>query len=182
MDAEITATRDTIVQGSFKTIAVDGSRNTEDILAALKSNRIRLQGLKAEYTKQIKSDGGYQKLSGKRQMIFQEIMRTYGALEGIKDELTRRGAPFDIDVFDYEHPNAAYKRMTAVKPKPGIKFPHVVLSCYLILCMIAFLFFVHDRLLTFCDFSSQIPLKPLHDALCASVPHPPVLKHPFVKL
>jgi hypothetical protein len=139
IDTEITATRDTIVQGSVKIIAMDAARKTEDISAALKSKRDSLKKLKTDYKKQIQDDGGFQKPSSKRQMIFQEIMHTYGALEGIKEELTRRGAPFEIDVFDHEHPNAAYKRMTAEKPKSKMTFSHYVLSWYLILSMIIFL-------------------------------------------
>jgi hypothetical protein len=141
MDTELIATRDTIVQGSFKTIAIDASRKTDDILEALKNNRKRLLDLKAEYTKQVQTDGGVEnKPSSRRQMIFQEIMRTYGALEGLKDELTRRGANFDFDVYDHEHPNAAYKRITAAAPKPSnVTISSVVLSWYLVLCIAVFL-------------------------------------------
>jgi hypothetical protein len=139
IETEITATRDTIIQGSVKINSIDAARKTEEILTALKNYRANLQQLKKDYTNQIKNDGGFQKPSSKRQMIFQEIMHTYGALEGIKEELIRRGASFNIDVFDHEHPNAAYKRMTAEPPKSKMTFSHFVLSWYLILSMIAFL-------------------------------------------
>lgn len=133
MDAEISADRDTILQGSFITFTVDGQRKTEDLLGALKNNRNRLQAQKAEYAKAVKDDGGvHAAISSKRRAIFHEIMRTYGAMEGLKDALTQRGANFDIDVNDHEHPNAAFKRLTApVKKKPntfGVMFWYLLIS------------------------------------------------------
>ncbi len=135
LDAEITAIRDTILQGTFTVVAVtaaNAQRKTEELVEALKNNRGRLQVLKADYAKAVQADGGLQAaISGKRRAIFYEIMRTYGAMEGLKNELTQRGANFDIDVNDHEHPNAAFKRITAPGPKPkssGVMLLYLVLS------------------------------------------------------
>jgi hypothetical protein len=138
MDAEVTAIRDTIIiDDDFKITALDPSRKIEEVLDALKKNRSRLQELKADYTKVVKSEGGLIAApSSKRRMIFYEIMRTYGAMEGLKDELAQRGARFDIDVNDHEHPNAAYKRLMTAKPNP---FSSVVLSSYIILSVVVVL-------------------------------------------
>lgn len=138
MDAEITAARDTILQGSYSSFAVSVQRNTEDLLGALKNNRGRLQGLKADYAKAVVTDGGLgSAISSRRRAIFHEIMRTYGAMEGLKNELTQRGANFDIDVNDHEHPNAAFKRLTAVPPKPaytfGLMFWYLLISVVVLL-------------------------------------------------
>ena len=112
-DVEITAAEAAIIQGGFNTLAINTSRQTEELLEALKNNRGRLEALKAEYTQSVKSDGGvHGKPSSKRRMIYHEIMRTYGAMEGLKNELTQRGANFDFDVNDHEHPNAAFKRIS----------------------------------------------------------------------
>jgi hypothetical protein len=132
MDAEITADRGTILQGSFITLIVGDKRTTGDLLDALKNNRSRLEVQKAEYTKAVKSDGGvHSAISSKRRAIFHEIMRTYGAMEGLKDELTQRGANFDIDIKDHEHPNAAFKRLTTAVTKPdvfGVMFWYLLIS------------------------------------------------------
>jgi len=137
MDADITAIRDTIIDGSFKITTFDPSRKIEEVLDALKKNRTRLQELKVDYTNVVKADGGLLSTpSSRRRMIFYEIMRTYGAMEGLKDELAQRGARFDIDVNDHEHPNAAYKRLTTAQPNP---FSSVILSSYIILSVIVVL-------------------------------------------
>jgi hypothetical protein len=132
MDAEITADRDTILQGSYITFTVDVQRKTEDLLNALKNNRSRLQVQKAEYAKAVQTDGGvHSAISSRRWAIFHEIMRTYGAIEGLKNELTQRGANFDIDVNDHEHPNAAFKRLTTTVKKPntfGVMFWYLLIS------------------------------------------------------
>jgi hypothetical protein len=133
VDAEITAARDTILQGSYTTFAVNNTqRKTEDLLDALKNNRSRLQGMKAEYTKVVLTDGGVQSaISSKRRAIFHEIMRMYGAMEGLKNELTQRGANVDLDVNDHEHPNAAFKRLTTPVKKPssfGLTFWYLLIS------------------------------------------------------
>jgi hypothetical protein len=111
--------------------------STEVLLDALKSNRGRLRDLKAEYTKVILVDGGIQSaISNKRRLIFYEIMRIYAAMEGLKNELMQRGAVFDIDVNDYEHPNAAFKRLTAPVNKRNLFGP---MFWYLLISMV-FLF------------------------------------------
>jgi hypothetical protein len=133
VDAEITAARDTILHGSYTIFAVNNiQRKTEDLLDALKNNRSRLQGLKAEHTKAVQTDGGLQSaVSSKRRAIFHEIMRMYGAMEGLKNELSQRGANFDLDVNDHEHPNAAFKRLTTPVKKPssfGLMFWYLLIS------------------------------------------------------
>jgi hypothetical protein len=132
MDAEITADRDTILQSSFISFIVDDQRKTEDLLDALRNNRRRLQNQKIEYTKAVQVDGGiHSAISSKRRAIFHEIMRTYGAMEGLKDELTQRGANFDVDVNDHEHPNAAFKRLATTVKNPdvfGIMFWYLLIS------------------------------------------------------
>jgi hypothetical protein len=146
VDAEITAAGDTILQGSYSTFAINIQRNTADLLDALKNNRGRLQGLKADYTKVVVTDGGLgSAISSKRRAIFHEIMRAYGAMEGLKNELTQRGANFDIDVNDHEHPNAAFKRLTAAPPKPDYTFG--LMFWYLLISMVVlFLWFVTSDL------------------------------------
>jgi hypothetical protein len=144
-DAEITADRETILQGGFITFTVGDQRKTEDLLDALKNNRDRLQSQKTEYTKVVQSDGGVSSaISSKRRAIFHEIMRTYGVMEGLKNELTQRGANFDVDVNDHEHPNAAFKRLTTVVKKPDI---FGVMFWYLLVSMVfLFLWFVTSDL------------------------------------
>jgi hypothetical protein len=131
-EADITATGDAIIRNRLNLIAIDPSRKTEDILTALENNRSRLKTLKSEYIKLVKIDDGIENSpSKKRQMVFHEIMRTCGAIESIKDELTQRGANFDIDGLDDEHPNAAFRRITAPAVKPDssrIVFYYVVFS------------------------------------------------------
>jgi hypothetical protein len=146
MDVEISADRDTILQGSFITFTVDDQRKTEDLLAALKNNRSRLQVHKDEYAKAVKKDGGvHSAISSGRRAIFHEIMRTYGAMEGLKDALTQRGANFDIDVNDHEHPNAAFKRLTTPVKKQSDIFG--VMFWYLLISMVfLFLWFVTSDL------------------------------------
>ena len=136
LDAEITAVRDTIFPGAYTTIAVNNNqRKTEDLLEALKNNRTRLQGLKTDYTKAILDSGSVQSaVSSKRRAIFHEMMRMYGAMEGLKNELTQRGANFDIDVNDHEHPNAAFKRLTAPVNKPS---PFGLMHLYLLISLVA---------------------------------------------
>jgi hypothetical protein len=116
VDADINAPDASIVRIGVNTATINTSRKTEELLEALKSNRGRLKALKDEYVKVTKTDGGIPgKISGKRRTIFYEILRTHGAMEALKNEMTQRGAVFDVDVNDHEHPNAAYKRLTAPK-------------------------------------------------------------------
>lgn len=111
---ELTAAEATVIQGGFTIPDIKAERKTEELLEALKNNRSRLQDLKAEYVKAVKDDGGVaNKPSSKRRMVYHEIMRMYGAMEGLKNELTQRGANFEFDFNDHEHPNAAFKRLTA---------------------------------------------------------------------
>ena len=82
-------------------------------MEALKFNRARLHSLKLDYAKSVAKNGGIlSKPSKLRRTYYHEILRTYGALEGIKDALVHRHAYFDIDQYDHEHPNDAYKRLT----------------------------------------------------------------------
>jgi hypothetical protein len=119
VDADINAPDASIIRISVNTSTINTSRTANDLLIALKGNRDRLKNLKDEYVKATKSDGGIPgKISGKRRTIFYEIMRTHGAMEALKNELTQRGAVFEVDVNDHEHPNAAYKRLTAAPKKP----------------------------------------------------------------
>jgi hypothetical protein len=116
VDADINAPDAAIIRISVNTATINTSRKIEELLEALKSNRSRLKNLKDEYVKVTKSDGGIPgKISSRRRTIFYEIMRTHGAMEALKNELTQRGAVFEVDVNDHEHPNAAYKRLTAPK-------------------------------------------------------------------
>jgi hypothetical protein len=116
VDADINAPDASIIRISVNTATINTSRKTEELLEALKSNRGRLKNLKDEYVKVTKGDGGIPgKISGKRRTVFYEIMRTHGAMEALKNELTQRGAVFEVDVNDHEHPNAAYNRLTATK-------------------------------------------------------------------
>jgi hypothetical protein len=63
-------------------------------------------------SKSVAQNGGIlSKSSRLRRTHYHEFQRTYGALEGIKDALLRRGVPFDIEPLDHEHPNDA-KRLT----------------------------------------------------------------------
>jgi hypothetical protein len=131
VDADINAPDATIIRISVNTATINTSRKTEELLAALKSNRSRLKDLKDEYVKVTKSDGGIPgKISGKRRMFYNEIMRTHGAMETLKNELTQRGAVFDVDVNDHEHPSAAYKRLTAAKKTDPLEdvFWYIVLA------------------------------------------------------
>jgi hypothetical protein len=145
LDAEITAARDTILQGTYTIIAVNNNqRRTDELLEALKSNRTRLQGLKVDYAKAVQESGGVQKaVSSKRRAIFHEIMRMYGAMEGLKNELTQRGANFDLDVNDHEHPNAAFKRLTAPVKKP-ISFGVMHLYLLISIAALSLWFFTSD--------------------------------------
>jgi hypothetical protein len=116
-DAEITTTESPTIQGGY-TATINTLRTTEEILNALNSNRKRLQELKDEYVKVVKADGGVKsKPTGKRRMIFHEIKRVHGAMEGLKNELTERGEKFDIHPNDHEHPNAALERMATEAAK-----------------------------------------------------------------
>jgi hypothetical protein len=116
VDADINAPDASIIRISVNTATINTARKAEELSDALKSNRTRLKNLKDEYVKVTKSDGGVPgKISGKRRTVFYEIMRTHGAMEALKNELTQRGAVFEVDVNDHEHPNAAYKRLTAPK-------------------------------------------------------------------
>jgi hypothetical protein len=136
-DADITSTDAVVIQGGFNTATINTSRKTEDLVEALKNNRARLNGFKADYTKAVTADGGVaEKPGGKRRMLYHEIMRTYGAMEGLKNELTQRGANFEIDVNDHEHPNAAFKRLTTAVKKPA--GGSGLMLMYLILCVLAF--------------------------------------------
>lgn len=121
-----------IIQPALNTATINTTRKTEDLLDALKKNRARLAELKNEYVKAVKTDGGVHiRPSGRRRLVFNEIMRLHGAMEAIKNELTQRGAGFDIDVTDHEHPNAAFKRITTGAKKPdafGVLFWYLVLS------------------------------------------------------
>jgi hypothetical protein len=130
IEASMAASGDAIIHGSFNTVNIDVSRKTEDILDAVKNNRRRLQDLKVQYTVLVRKGGGLEsKPSRKRQMIFHEIIRTIEAMELLKNELIRRGAHFDIDEHDHEHPNAAYKRLMKVKSVSfGVVFWYVVFS------------------------------------------------------
>jgi hypothetical protein len=114
---DITAVDAAVIRGGVNTATINTARKTEELVAALKNSRARLQTLKTDYVAAVKADGGgvAGKVSGKRRMIFYEITRTFGAMESLKNELTQRGAAFDIDVNDHEHPNAAFKRITAPK-------------------------------------------------------------------
>jgi hypothetical protein len=138
-DADITATGVATIRGGFAAVIIDKTRTTEDLLDALKNNRSRLQTLKVEYVKAIDAGGGIKTPSGRRRVIFHEIVRIYGAMEALKNELTQRGVDFEIDANDHEHPNAAYKRIrTAVNYSPGgVMFLYLVLSA-----IIFFLWFV----------------------------------------
>jgi hypothetical protein len=119
VDADINAPDAAIIRISVNTATINTSRTTNELLDALKSNRGRLKTLKDDYVKATKSDGGIPgKISGKRRTVFYELLRTHGAMEALKNELTQRGAVFDVDVTDHEHPNAAYKRLTAPPKKP----------------------------------------------------------------
>jgi len=121
-DADLTAPDAALIPGGIYAAAINTARKTEDLLNALKNNRSRLQELKTEYVTAVKSDGGVAKNpSGKRRTIYYEILRTYGSMESLKNELTQRGAVFDLDANDHEHPNAAFKRITA-PPKPPDPF------------------------------------------------------------
>jgi hypothetical protein len=138
IDAELTAADATIIQQSGFTIpAIKTERKTEELLEALKNNRGRLNGLKDDYVKAAKDDGGISsKPSIMRRMVYLEIMRMYVAMEGIKNELTQRGANFEFDFNDQEHPNAAFKRLTALVPKSnpfGVMFWYLLLSMMLLL-------------------------------------------------
>jgi hypothetical protein len=134
---DITAADATVIRGGMNTAVINTSRKTDELVDSLKNSRARLQTLKKDYVAAVKSDGGgvAGKVSGKRRMIFHEILRTYGAMESLKNELTQRGAAFDIDVNDHEHPNAAFKRLTAPPKMPDpfeAMFWYVVIAAILI--------------------------------------------------
>jgi hypothetical protein len=137
MDAEMTAAGAAVIQGGFDIVTIDKTRKTDDLMDALKNNRARLQVLKADYVKAVLADGGVQNApSSKRRAVFHELMRTYGAMEGLKNELTQRGANFEIDVNDHEHPNAALKRLTTPVSKPnsfGLMFWYLLISVIVLL-------------------------------------------------
>jgi hypothetical protein len=125
VDADINAPDAAIIRIGVNTATINTSRKTEELLEALKSNRKRLKDFKDDYVKVTKADGGIPgKISGKRRTVFYEIMRTHGAMEALKNEMTQRGAVFEVDVNDHEHPNAAYKRLTA-PPKKADPFDDV---------------------------------------------------------
>ncbi len=159
IDAELTAADATIIQQSGFTIpAIKTERKTEEMLEALKNNRGRLNGLKDDYVNAAKEDGGISsKPSIKRRMVYLEIMRMYVAMEGIKNELTQRGANFEFDFNDQEHPNAAFKRLTApVESNPfGFVFWYLLISVLLLL----FWFFTSDewkQMLHFLHFPQEL--------------------------
>jgi hypothetical protein len=136
-DADIIAPDAAIIRGGINTATISTSRKTEDLLDALKNSRGRLQVLKTEYVNAVKSDGGVQKgPSSKRRMAYHEIMRTFGAMETLKNELAQRGATYDVDVNDHEHPNAAFKRITAPKKKPdpfeAVFWWYIILSALIV--------------------------------------------------
>lgn len=121
VDVEMTAIDAATISVGINTATINTSRKTDELLDALKNNRKRLQTLKNDYVAAVKSDGGVpSKPSGKRRMVYHEIFRIYGAMEALKNELTQRGAVFETDPNDHEHPNAAFKRLTAPKkPEPS---------------------------------------------------------------
>jgi hypothetical protein len=132
---DITAVDAAVIRGGINTATINTARKTDELVDSLKNSRARLQKLKNDYVAAVKSDGGGVdgKVSGKRRMIFHEILRTYGAMESLKNELTQRGATFDVDVNDHEHPNAAYKRLTAAKKSdPSDGFWYFVVAAILI--------------------------------------------------
>jgi hypothetical protein len=134
---EMTAVEATVIQGGFTIPDINAERKTEDLLEALKRNRGRLKELKDEYVKVVKDDGGVaNKPSSKRRMVYHEILRMYGAMEGLKNELTQRGANFEFDFNDQEHPNAAFKRLTAEPVKSnsfGFLFWYLLFSVLFLL-------------------------------------------------
>jgi hypothetical protein len=138
---DITAVDAAVIRVGINTATINTARKTDELADSLKNSRARLQKLKNDYVDAVKSDGGGVdgKVSGKRRMIFHEILRTYGAMESLKNELTQRGATFDIDVNDHEHPNAAYKRLTA--PKKTDPFD-VDFWYYVIAAIVIFLWFL----------------------------------------
>jgi hypothetical protein len=143
-DADLTAPDAALIPGGIYTAAINTARKTEDLLNALKNNRSRLQTLKAEYVAAVKSDGGVAKApSGNRRTIYYEILRTYGSMESLKNELTQRGAVFDLDANDHEHPNAAFKRITAPAKPPD---PFESTFWYIVASLIVlFLWFIFAR-------------------------------------
>jgi hypothetical protein len=112
-DAEISASdKQPELPDLFNTVIITNSIKTEHLLATLEKSRVRLQVLKVQYMDAVRRDGGIQSNpSGKRRIKFHEIVHTIEAMEALKDELVLRGAHFDIDLYDHEHPNAAYKRV-----------------------------------------------------------------------
>jgi hypothetical protein len=111
------------------TINIAASRTTDDISDALKNNRSFLKDLKVQYANLVVKDGGIErKASNKRIMIFEEILRTWGAMEALKNELIRRGVRFDLDEHDNEHPNAAYARIMKVRQPDGAVFWYLVFA------------------------------------------------------
>jgi hypothetical protein len=133
--AEITSGKNTDIRDSFNTtIKIDASVKTEDVLEALRNNRRRLQDLKLEYAKLVQKDGGLNaKPSDKNKMIFNEIYRVWIAMEALKNELTARGAHYDMDVHDSENQYDAYKRLAKIKPLSfGILFWYIVFSAIIL--------------------------------------------------
>lgn len=117
LEQEVNAQRDVWqVRDSFNFHAHVGSGQTrDDLVAALTNNRKRLEGLKEKYALAVKADGGIdvKPASRLRRVLLKELHGLYSAIEGIKAGLRTQGADFEINEFDEEHPNAAYKRLKA---------------------------------------------------------------------
>ena len=109
LDADINADRDvwTIVN-SFNS---HGQLSDENLLVALSKNREAMNPLQDRYAKLVHKDGGVDKpASRERRACFKELNRLYSAIDSIKTNLRLRGADFEFDHWDEEHPNAAYRR------------------------------------------------------------------------
>jgi hypothetical protein len=120
LEADIYAERDIwFLRDSYNTY-VNASQSTDQLLAALASNRTQFEPLRERYARAVHSDGGIQSpASRERLVLFKELNRLYSATEAIKDELRRRGAHYSIEVSDEEHPNAAYRRYVRLwTPQP----------------------------------------------------------------
>lgn len=89
----------------------ESGRKTEELLQSLVYNRKKLEEYKNTYSQiRFEEEKENQSPTRTRNTYFSEIDDTYRTIESIKHELKLRGIDYEIDSFDREHPDAAFKR------------------------------------------------------------------------
>ena len=106
-----------------KSLNISIPRDTSDneLLEALKNNRLRIEELKKSYwfnkkLEKLKID--VQSLNDKninQDTYFREILRIVNAIEAMKNRLAHRGVAYPISSLDIEHPDSASGRLQKIE-------------------------------------------------------------------